>query len=427
MRILCTGDLHLGRPASRVAEAHSPRRFSPLAGWKTLVDRALAERVDLVLLTGDVVDRDNRFFEALGPLERELGRLAEAGIRTFGISGNHDFDVLPRLAEALPDEHFRLLGRGGRWEEAIVECDGRPVLRLHGWSFPREHVQHDPLTAYDLTRDDSLPTLGLLHADLDDPNSNYAPVALADLQHTPVTAWLLGHIHKPALYEEPGAPPVLYPGSPTALHPGETGPHGPWLLEVLGPRRMTATQLPLSPIRYESFSVDLDGAATKAEFETRLTAAVRDQLAAVEAESGGACLLSMRLTLLGRTPLRREIDAWVSEMLPGYTPSAGRLEGRIELATNDTRPAIDLEELAGAYDAPGTIARLVLDLDRGGQSPESQRLIAEARQRIGGVHGSSAFALVAQDAEPDEQSVRQLLIDEGLSLIDALLAQKETD
>ena len=34
--------------------------------WEAIVDRAIEEKVDLVALSGDVVNHDNRFFEATG-------------------------------------------------------------------------------------------------------------------------------------------------------------------------------------------------------------------------------------------------------------------------------------------------------------------------------------------------------------------------
>ena len=84
--------------------------------WEMIVDRAITETVDAVALSGDIVDQDNRFFEATGPLERGILLLASKGIHTFAVSGNHDYDVLHRLADSIGSEHFHLLGRGGQWE-----------------------------------------------------------------------------------------------------------------------------------------------------------------------------------------------------------------------------------------------------------------------------------------------------------------------
>ena len=214
LKLLATADLHIGRRPTRLPEEEAGR-FSAARMWERIVERAIEEKVAAVLLAGDVVDHHNRFFEAVGPLERGLRRLEAAGIPTVAVAGNHDWDVLPRIQHSV-GAALRLLGRDGLWEETVLKRDGSPVVRLQGWSFPQEHVRTSPLMAYSAPVDDGLPTIGMLHCDLDQPASSYVPVARAELKRQPVSFWLLGHIHGFLLDETlPGAP-LLYPGSPQA-------------------------------------------------------------------------------------------------------------------------------------------------------------------------------------------------------------------
>lgn len=120
IRILATADIHIGRRPTRLANPDDAHRFSAARMWEAMVERAIEEKVDLVALAGDVVDHDNRFFEAT-------------------------------------DYHF-------------ASTD--------------------------------VATLGILHADLDVPDSPYAPVTRAELASTNVALWLLGHVHKPDFGEE---------------------------------------------------------------------------------------------------------------------------------------------------------------------------------------------------------------------------------
>src|SRR5690606_31256677 len=78
VKILCTGDVHIGRSSTRFRGDPDARALSCAGAWSLIVDRAIAERVDLVAVSGDLVDRANRYFEAYGPLERGLERLKEA-------------------------------------------------------------------------------------------------------------------------------------------------------------------------------------------------------------------------------------------------------------------------------------------------------------------------------------------------------------
>ena len=85
IRVILTGDLHVGRRPSRVSDHIDCRRCSCAAAWAAVVDYALQQKADVVAISGDLVDRENRFYEAFGPLERGLRRLSEAGIDTVAV------------------------------------------------------------------------------------------------------------------------------------------------------------------------------------------------------------------------------------------------------------------------------------------------------------------------------------------------------
>lgn len=200
-----------------------------MSGWNRLVDAALREQVDAVLLSGDLLDESNKFWEAIGPFQSGISRLAAQGIRTLAVAGNHDADVLPRLAATLPRDQFHLIGAGGEWERVTLEKDGRPVLHVDGWSFPSSIHRQDPTRSYP-GQSSPLPVLGMVHGDMGASESKYAPLSLSRLQSLSVDGWLLGHIHKPGF--TPGGPWVLMPGSPHPLDPGEPDLHHAWQVEV---------------------------------------------------------------------------------------------------------------------------------------------------------------------------------------------------
>lgn len=69
VRLLATGDIHIGRRPMRIRDAELAERASAARMWEDIVSRAVFERADVVLLSRDIVDHDNRFYEATGPLE----------------------------------------------------------------------------------------------------------------------------------------------------------------------------------------------------------------------------------------------------------------------------------------------------------------------------------------------------------------------
>lgn len=136
LKVLAVGDLHLGRTPSRLPDELSlqARDLGPAGAWHRIVDAALAERVDALVLAGDVVEEENDFFEAWRELATGVERLLVAGIRVIAVVGNHNIQVLPRLADQIVG--FELLGRGGAWQQVTLESGGER-LTLHGWSFPQ--------------------------------------------------------------------------------------------------------------------------------------------------------------------------------------------------------------------------------------------------------------------------------------------------
>src|SRR5690348_13330375 len=93
MRILHTSDWHLGRSFHRVGLLEAQAGFVD-----HLIETAVAERVDLVVVSGDVYDRALPAVDAVSLADMALRRLLDAGVRVVMTSGNHD--SAPRLGFA---------------------------------------------------------------------------------------------------------------------------------------------------------------------------------------------------------------------------------------------------------------------------------------------------------------------------------------
>jgi DNA repair protein SbcD/Mre11 len=417
VRILLTGDLHLGRSSSSVGGGCAGHRAAD--AWEHIVDLAIERGVFGVVMSGDVVDQSNRFFEATGPLSQGLRRLAAKGIGTVAVAGNHDHSVLPALAQQYggPEFRFTLLGRGGAWEHHVVSDNGSPALRLVGWSFPAESCTTDPLQSFPSNLPTDLPVLGLVHGDLDAGGSRYAPLSGSALKAKPVGGWLLGHIHAPRRDSQPGIPWLLYPGSPQALDPGERGPHGVWIAEVTPTAVNPPTQVALSSVRYESVAVDV----TPATDDLGLRLCLRDRLrsAADDArQSGGESLsqLVIDLVIEGATPVAASVDPVVEELR-----DARELDTRVAVELRDTHNRVtlplDIDGLARGKTLPGKLASLVIELEAGRNSESANDAMAGARRAV------SALTFMSQIKEGDGESTLKLSED-ALRLSLATAARK---
>lgn len=85
MRLLHTSDWHLGRSFHRVSLLHAQREFID-----HLVQTVRERQADAVLVAGDVYDRAVPPLAAVELFDDALHRLAELGVPTVMISGNHD-------------------------------------------------------------------------------------------------------------------------------------------------------------------------------------------------------------------------------------------------------------------------------------------------------------------------------------------------
>ncbi|NUQ01123.1 MAG: DNA repair exonuclease [Armatimonadetes bacterium] len=415
-KLLCTADLHLGRRSSLPGARGGPEVYASDA-WRRIVDCALAESVAAVLIAGDLVDDDRARYEATGPFERELNRLAAAAIPCYVVAGNHDHEALQRLAAGPAAENLRWLGRDGSWEEAILPGDVE--LAIHGWSFPASHHGQSPLANYPYPDQPGRFTIGLLHADLGQPGSRYAPVHEAELTAHPYVFWLLGHIHAHRTVSIGDHVVALYPGSPQALDLNEPGAHGAWLLELLPGGGTRLEFVPLSSVRYERPEIDLTN-TDPGSLEETVWAAI-GHLAVEVRGAGGAAprWLCCRPRLVGSTSVcgnLGEVMAPLTQLVHEVDGQEWLLDGWID----QTEPVLDqaLESLATGAHPPAVLARLLLALQAGGE----EELVTKARELLEPLHGR--YPEVAEEVVTEEE-VRHRLLALAHRLLATLQRQQE--
>lgn len=437
-RILCTGDVHLGRRPARIPLDRDTLSVSHV--WQRVLTTALDRDVDAVVLTGDVVDQANKRYEAYGPLEQGVRRLGEAGIDVVAVAGNHDHDTFPRLARSLDHPRLHVLGRGGTWDAVTLTREDTPVLHFVGWSFPRQHVTTNPLDALDSSSldfgaeepdGDVLPTLGILHCEAGASDGRYAPVPRPALARAKVDAWLLGHIHAPNAHRESGQL-QLYPGSLQPLDPGEAGIHGAYLVEVAPSGTITTEQLPLASLCYAGVTVDISGCDTPEAIEQKTLTALQSDLEQRATETPTLEHVVYRLTYEGRTRLHQTLDAQAQNMIGDVSPSFEDTTSSLDAVRFNTQPDHDLAALAESNDPPGVIAQRILSLQNGNVDDEAtQRLLREAARTSDTVYNASGYTVLQRDSatsstRPPDDQLRDMLIQQGLRLLDQLTAQRSS-
>jgi exonuclease SbcD len=135
--VLHTADVHLGSDAYGNAEQQASHRERERRVFQQIVDRALTDRVDLLLIAGDLFDHNRVDDEVVEFVRTELHRLRQPVII---LPGNHD----SLHANAIYDRHD--LADGASHVHVIRRLDGEtidlPELDAVVWG--RAMEEHEP-------------------------------------------------------------------------------------------------------------------------------------------------------------------------------------------------------------------------------------------------------------------------------------------
>ncbi len=426
IKILATADMHLGKRSSGVPENETAG--SPAHTWDLIVNWCLKNDVDVLALLGDIVEKDNRFFEAFQPLFNGFQKLREGGVKVFMISGNHDHDIPRQLDSAVELDNVKLIGRDGKWE-AVTFVKGDLRLQFAGWSFPREHVRANPLLDFDsLSLDPGMPVIGLLHCDVNALNSSYAPVPLAGLISKQVDAWLLGHIHKPMALNA-SMPLVHYTGSPHAFSAKEPGEHGPLLVTINGKDDITAGTIPLSPIRYETICLDIAPGMQLPDFRTRLMHKLLQDVGARKSASVHLKYLIYDVELEGKHEHLPAIDQWISEARYSETEVSNDVQFSVRKFRSKLMPYIkNLEEYVSQNTPVGVLAETILAIRENRSTPLLGRLMNKWMKSYQDMHTTPIYAKLGMqltDKDALTEMAKASILEECNRMISELLNQQK--
>ncbi|RMF44502.1 MAG: DNA repair exonuclease [Planctomycetota bacterium] len=351
-RFVHAADLHLDSPLKGL-EAYPGAPVDCIRGatrraLENLVDLARRERVDFVLLAGDIYDGDwpdhNTGLFFVG----QMLRLREAGIPVVAISGNHDAANKITKALRLPDNVFML-------SHQAPETAGCPKLRdlgvaVHGMSYAQAKEKRNLVLDYPRPLPGMF-NIGLLHTGLTgrEGHEPYAPCSLDDLRARGYDYWALGHIHaREIVCHEPW---VIFSGNTQGRHVRETGAKGCYVVTVNDGGEVQADFHPLDVLRWEVCRADVGGIDDEDDFIAGVGAAIQSLV-----ETHGGMTLAMRVEIVGKTDLHEALhgreEYWKSQVRAAALEVAGEAVWieQVKLATappSDTTSDLEgpLEEL----------------------------------------------------------------------------------
>lgn len=284
-----------------------------------IVERAIAEQVDLVLFAGDAYKDRNPQPTFQREWGRRMIRLSRAGIPTVLLVGNHDISPASKRASTLQEystleipqirvaERLGLLGPDELGVPAYVATlpwISRSALLTREETYGRSNDDVDMMLeeriadglARAMTRaNPELPLILLAHASVSGMGATYSSERTVNLGYeltlSPALVrdkrWdyvALGHIHKHQSLNGDNHPPVVYSGSIERIDFGEVNETKGFVLAEVSPGSTTWEFVPLNTRRY------IDVVIKTEKFESFMSD-VRRQLPPAERVRDAVCRL----------------------------------------------------------------------------------------------------------------------------------------
>lgn len=255
-------DLHLDTPFLGLEQLSTSlseiMRKAPFQSFQKIVDQAIENEVDFVLLSGDLYNTQKINIQAQSTFIKQLQRLNQVEIPVFLIRGNHDYltEGTQTLALPLPENVYTY---SAEVTTHMIETKGNKKVAVSGFSYDSQWVHERKIKAYPQRLQNVDMHIGMLHGDAENTttiNGNYAPFTVDELRQKNYDYWALGHIHQRQQLST--HPLAIYPGNIQGLHKNETGEKGCLLVEW-SERGEKIEFIPTAPIIWAQLQIDLSG------------------------------------------------------------------------------------------------------------------------------------------------------------------------
>lgn len=359
IRFIHAADLHLDTPFKGLSnvnhELAGRLKDATVKSFQRIIDLCISEKVDFLLIAGDIFDSEAQSLGAQLFFARELKRLGNENIPAFIIAGNHDPLNSWMKELEMPGKVYRFGSE--KVERVPVEKNGQRIADIYGVSFQTHTVDWNLAQQFVIGNDPAPFSIALMHGTLDTATArhSYAPFSLNDVRGKGFDYWALGHVHKRQVAMD-AFPAVVYPGNPQGRDFGETGQRGCYLVEINDQEAPLLKFMPTQSILFNELTVDITGLETINQLSDLINDVIADR-GGMEQNSS----LMLRILINGRTPLHALLNQ------PGETDRITDLFNDGQLVKNsftwidhieiDTTPDVDLDELRKGNDFQAEILK----------------------------------------------------------------------
>ena len=281
-RLLHMADVHLGARHHDLGEVAVQQRERQFAAFTKAVGLALSEKVDLVLVAGDLFDSNAQPRRSVERVAGELKRLVAAGIGTVVLPGTHDVYDPASIYRAY--DLAALAGVGPDSAAVVVLTPERPDvvypaldLAVHGRTFATKRAPESPLAGFRAEPADVTWHVGLIHGSLriagkveaDDVIFDEAEIAASGLDYL-----ALGHWHSFS-QGRAGDTTWAYAGAPEPVAVDQDGAGQVLFVTLDGTReakRVTVQPRPVGQTTFRRLDIDASEIQSQDDLVRRLSA-----------------------------------------------------------------------------------------------------------------------------------------------------------
>lgn len=311
IKFIHAADIHLDSPLIRLSYHEGAPvdelRQATRQALNNLVALAITEKVDFVLISGDLYDGDWKDYNTGLYFVSQMSKLREAHIPVYLISGNHDAASKITRTIRFP-EGTHVFPKNEPSTLIVKNLD----VAIHGQSFASPAVTQNLSLNYPAPIPGNF-NIGMLHtcATGREGHEPYAPCTVEDLQLKGYDYWALGHVHQREILSHD--PLIVFPGNTQGRNIRETGAKGCMLVTVDEKGRPSADFKSLDVIRWIRLPVDASGAGSGND----VVDLVSENMERILGENSGMPLIA-RVEIAGSSPAHTDLAAyrerWINDI-----------------------------------------------------------------------------------------------------------------
>lgn len=347
MKFIHAADIHLDSPLNGLsAYPDAPAeqlRSATRTAFSELVDLAISEETDFMVIAGDLYDGSWRDFNTGIFFVKEMGRLKRAGIPVYVLFGNHDAESEMTKKLEMPD-NVHVFGPN---KPQTFKVDGLAVS-LHGQSFKQRDVTTNLAIGYPAPTEGHF-NIGVLHTALEGyaSHATYAPCTVDELHAKGYDYWALGHVHEFEQWK--GASTIVFPGNLQGRSVRERGRRGAVMVTVDDAGDVAVERIFIDILRWEHLTVDVSDCETLADVVLKTGRAMEALL-----DTDGDVPRAVRITIQGNTKAHGALfglEAQLRGEVLAQIASIGNERLWLEKMRIATKPMADAEKLHERMDA----------------------------------------------------------------------------